>query len=115
MGEVTLWASATEAPHDGAAGWRHNHGGCDGPGRRRNRRDLAVVQDRDAGHDGQLDAHRRTQPTPMYMVMEGDTALLPARDGDVHGRGGHGYGHGVLAGDHDGGRDGRGDDPAGAV
>ena len=20
-------------PHDGAAGWRHNHGGCDGPGR----------------------------------------------------------------------------------
>ena len=36
-------------PHDGAAGWRHNHGGRDGPGRRRNRRVLAVGQDHGHG------------------------------------------------------------------
>ena len=59
-------------PHDGAAGWRDNHGGCDGPGRRRNRRDLAVVQDHDAGHGGELDAITGAT-NAAYMVMEGDT------------------------------------------
>ena len=57
MGEVTLWAG-NGCPHDAAAGWRHNHGGCGGR-RRRDRRVLAVVQDHDPGHDGQLDGHRR--------------------------------------------------------
>ena len=36
-------------PHDGAAGWRHNHGACGGPGRRRDRPDVAVVQDHGHG------------------------------------------------------------------
>ena len=31
MGEVTLWAGTRCPPHDGAAGWRDNHGGRDGP------------------------------------------------------------------------------------
>ena len=93
-------------PHDGAAGWRHNHGGRDGPGRRRNRRDLAVGQDQDAGHDGELDAHHRRNRRRLH----GDGRrhrLPPAGDGDVHGRGGHGHGHAGRGGDGHGrgGRD----------
>ena len=42
MGEVTLWAG-DGCPHDGAAGWRQNHGAFEGRRRRRNRRVLAVV------------------------------------------------------------------------
>ena len=48
MGEVTLWAG-NGCPHDGAAGWRHNHGGCDGPGRPRKCHGLAVGQDHGHG------------------------------------------------------------------
>ena len=36
-------------PHDGAAGWRHNNGACGGPGRHRDRRNVAVVQDHGHG------------------------------------------------------------------
>ena len=107
-GEVTLWASATEAAYDGAAGWRHNNWGCDGPGRRRNGRVLAVVQDHGRGRYEQLDGHPRRNRCRLH----GDGrrhGLPPAGDGDVHGRGGHGHGHGVLAGDHDGDRRGRDD------
>ena len=38
----------------------------------RNRRVLAVGQDHDAGHDGELDAHHRRNHAA-YTVMEGDT------------------------------------------
>ena len=67
---------------------RHNYGGRDGPGRRRNGRVLAVVQDHDAGHDGQLDGHRRRNRRRLH----GDGrrhGLLPAGDGDVHRRARH--------------------------
>ena len=68
MGEVTLWASPTEeltmAPQVGDT----NHGACGGPGRRRNRRVLAVVQVH--GHE-QLDGHPGRNHAA-YMVMAGD-------------------------------------------
>jgi hypothetical protein len=72
------------------------------------RRVLAVGQDHDTGHDGQLDGHRRRNQRRVH----GDGrrhGLLPAGDGYVHGRGGHGHGHGVLDVDHDGDRRGRDD------
>ena len=109
MGEVTLWASATEAltmaPQVGDT-------------------ITGAVMDPDDGVTGETWQWSRTMDTAgvwmditgataaAYMVTAGDTGLLPAGDGDVHGRGGHGHGHGVLGGDHDGGRRGRGDDPA---
>ena len=102
MGEVTLWAGAdalTMAPQVGdtiTGAVMDPDGGVDC-------RDLAVGQDHDAGHGGELDAHHRRNRRRLH----GDGrrhGLPPAGDGDVHGRGGHGHGHGGLAGDHDGDR-----------
>ena len=105
MGEVTLWASPTEglkmAPRVGDT----ITGGCDGPGRRRNRRVLAVVQVN--GHE-QLDGHHGRNRRRVH----GDGrrhGLLRAGDSDVHRRGGHGHGHGALDADHEGDRRGRDD------
>ena len=107
MGEVTLWAGAdplTMAPQVGdiiTGAVMDPDGGETG-------RVLAVGQDHDAGHDGQLDAHHRRDRRRVH----GDGrrhGLLPAGDGYVHGRGGHGHGHGVLDADHDGDRRGRDD------
>ena len=97
-GEVTLWAGAdalTMAPQVGDT-------------------ITGLVVDPDLGVTGQMWQWAKTMDTAdmsswmditdatnsAYMVMEGDTGLLPAGDGDVHGRGGHG--HGVLDADHGG-------------
>ena len=101
-GEVTLWAgdvALTMAPQVGDT----ITGLVDGPGRRRNRRSVAVVQDHGHGRHEQLDGHRRRNQRRVH----GDGrrhGLPPAGDGDVHRRGGHGHGHGVLDADHDGDR-----------
>ena len=88
MGEVTLWAgnvALTMAPQVGDT----ITGLVVDDGRRHNRRVLAVVQDQDPGHDGQLDGHRRRNRRRVH----GDgrrRGLPPAGDGDVHRRDGHG-------------------------
>ena len=93
--------------HDGAAGWRHNNWGCDGPGRRRNRRVLAVGQDHDTMMDSWMDIAGAMDAA--YTVMDADEGS-PAGDGDVRRRGRRGQDG--LGGDHDGdghqrGRDGK--------
>ena len=104
-GMVTLWASPTVAltmaPQVGDT-------------------ITGLVVDPDGSVTGQMWQWSRTMDTADMSRLDGNhgrnrgrvhgdgrrRGLLPAGDGDVHGRGGHG--HGVLAGDHDGGRRGRG-------
>ena len=95
-------------PHDAAAGWRHNHGG--------------LWRTTDGGVTGEMWQWSRTMDTAdmsSWMDIDGRNrgrlpgdgrrhGLLPAGDGDVHRRSGHGHAQGVLDADHDGGRRGRG-------
>ena len=107
-GEVTLWASATDALTMAPQVGDTITGAVMDPDGGRNRRVLAVVQDHRRGRYEQLDGHPRRNRCRVH----GDGrrhGLPPAGDGDVHGRGGHGHGHGVLDADHDGDRRGRDD------
>ena len=112
-GEVTLWASASDAltmaPQvgDTITGAVMDPDNPDDDATVESWQWARTMDDMDSRDMRQLDAHHRRNQRRLH----GDGrrhGLLPAGDGDVHGRGGHGHGHGVLDADHDGGRRGRG-------